>query len=81
MGDANTEANQATSQAGQKQRPPAKYDFSVDSIIQRLLEDRPLDSVSRSLMTLKLDQLKKAEKQHDIQQEKNSLWNFCDAQF
>lgn len=43
-----------------KQMSPAKYDFTIESILGRLTEEKPLDSVTRSLMTIKLNQLKKA---------------------
>lgn len=38
-----------------KQKPPAQYDFGLDSIIGRLMEDKPLSSVTRSLLTIKIN--------------------------
>mmetsp|Transcript_18356 Transcript_18356/g.24556 ORF Transcript_18356/g.24556 Transcript_18356/m.24556 type:complete len:81 (+) Transcript_18356:1232-1474(+) len=62
----------------QKQRPPAQYDFGLESLIGRLMEDKPLDSVARSLMTLKINKILKSQ---DSSEEVATLWKFCDSQF
>ena len=71
-------ADNATS-AVPKQRPPAHYDFSLDALIGQLLDEKPLDSVTRSLMTIKMDHIKKMGA--EAKEEKAALWKFCDSQF
>jgi hypothetical protein len=41
----------------QVQKEPAVYDFTLDSILARIEKQGKLDSVSRSLMTLKLQDM------------------------
>ena len=44
-----------------------------------MVEERPLDSATRSLMTIKLEQLKKLGQTQDTSQDRTALWNFCDS--
>ena len=51
----NADSSQQQNQSmNQKQPAPAQYDFSNDAVLNRLNNDKPLDSVPRSLMTIKL---------------------------
>lgn len=62
-----------------KQKPPAQYEFSLEALIARLLSDKPLDSVTRSLLTIKMEHIKKAGS--EAVEEIAQLWKFCDSQF
>ena len=52
----------------------------MDQLIGRLLDEKPLDSVTRSLLTIKMDQIKKAGTP-EAAEDKGALWKFCDSQF
>lgn len=51
----------------------------MDSLIARLIEEKPLNSVTRSLVTIKMDHLSKMGKEG--KEEKAQLWKYCDSQF
>jgi len=76
-GNGNSSGDTITSE--QKQKTPAQYDFGLDALIGRLLEEKPLNSVTRSLVTIKIDHLSKMGKEG--KEEKSQLWKFCDSQF
>ena len=64
----------------QKSKTPAQYEFGLDSLINRLSENKPLGSVTRSLLTIKMDQICKTSGK-EAKEEKAKLWKFCEQQF
>ena len=73
---------------GQPQAPaqqePAIYEFTLDSILARIEKAGALDSVSRSLMTLKLQEMCKNQQPQEqtsskaLQDQKFKLWSYCE---
>ena len=60
---------------------PAIYEFTLDSILARIEQKNELDSVSRSLMTMKLAEMCKSPQSRALEDQKNKLWNYCENKF
>ena len=65
--------------AAPKKTPPASYDLELESLINRLQENKPMGSVTRSLITIKMEQILKLG--NDGVEEKAALWKFCDSHY
>ena len=70
----------------QPQQEPAIYEFTLDAILARIEKKGALDSVSRSLMTMKLAEMGKAAQPQEanaksLQDQKFKLWSYCENKF